>query len=159
MRRKPVNSSASRTQEMKLRALIFEDNEALRHMLRMILDRRGYEVFAYPHPGLCPLSTLKACPCQSGTICADLIVSDMSMPEISGIDFIYQLIAMKCKRPHFALMSGSWALQDMRPVEQLGCKIFEKPFALSKFVSWLAEIEPVIPKDRGLFNWSRSPEH
>ena len=41
---------------MSYRALIFDDQKEIRQMLWALFDSRGYEVFTFPHPGLCPLA-------------------------------------------------------------------------------------------------------
>jgi hypothetical protein len=40
---------------MKPRVLIFDENNDLSITLKEILDERGYEVFTFSNPGVCPL--------------------------------------------------------------------------------------------------------
>jgi CheY-like chemotaxis protein len=138
---------------MKLRALIFDDEALLRHLLRTVLEQRGYEVFAYPEPGVCPLNGLGGCPCPPDTICADVIISDVRMPGTNGLDFIRQLMENKCRRPHFAVMSGDWTDVEMERAARLGCKVFKKPIRLAEFIAWLQHVENIIAPERRLFDW------
>jgi CheY-like chemotaxis protein len=138
---------------MRLRAVIFDDEPQLRLLLWTVFDQRGYEVFTYPDPGLCPLKGAGACPCPPATICADVIMSDVQMPGTSGIDFIQQLLDMKCRRPHLALMSGGWTDAGLERAAQLGCKIFKKPFQLAEITEWLDQVEKTLSPERRLFDW------
>lgn len=138
---------------MRLRGLIFEDEALLRQLLWTILDRRGYEVFTYPDPGLCPLKSAAGCPCPVGTICADVIVSDVQMAGTTGLDFVQQLLEKNCRRPQIALMSGSWTDAEIKRAERLGCKVFQKPFHMAEMIAWLEQAEQNIPPERHLFDW------
>lgn len=138
---------------MRLRAFVFEDDPGVRLLLWTILDRRGYDVQTYPDPSACPLSVLAECPCPPGTLCADIIISDVSMPATNGIDFVQSLLEKGCQRPHFALMSGSWSDRDLQRVARLRCKIFSKPFPIPELVEWLASVESTVAYDRALFHF------
>jgi DNA-binding response OmpR family regulator len=139
---------------MRLRVLIFEDEPLLRNLLWTVSTRRGYEVFGYPAPGLCPLNTVGHCPCPSGTMCADVIISDIQMPGVNGLDFLQRLIDKQCRRPQLALMSGSWTEEQMERAQHLGCKIIEKPFQLAEVIEWFDQLEKSIPPARRLFDWN-----
>ena len=73
---------------MNYRALIFDDQEEIRQMLRLFFDSRGYEVFTFPHPASCPLSEEEVCPCSNQETCADVILTDLNMPIVKGIEFL-----------------------------------------------------------------------
>ena len=141
---------------MRRRALIFADQADARRLMWSILNRRGYDVFSYLNPSVCPLSNIDRCPCPEGAICADVIISDVQMSRANGIDFVRQLIEKKCKHPHIAVISGNWTEPDMRRARQFGCKIFEKPLAILKLIEWLDEIEATIPRERCLFDLASS---
>ena len=138
---------------MQLRALIFEDEAALRDMLRTLFDQRGYEVLTYPDTGMCPLKPVNECPCPPGAICADVIISDVRMPGTNGLDFIQGMIEKKCRRPHTAIMSGSWTDVEVERAAQLSCKVFKKPFQMAEVIDWLHQVEKIISPERRLFDW------
>ena len=73
---------------MRRRAVIFDDNKFFRFYLWQFFDLRGYEVFTFPETDLCPLHVVRECPCPTGTCCADLILSDVSMMGKNGIDYM-----------------------------------------------------------------------
>lgn len=139
---------------MRRRAVIFDDDYLIRFTLWDLFDRRGYEVFTFPEPDLCPLHAVLQCPCPVGTSCSDLIISDVNMHASNGIDYIQQLIEKGCRQRHFALMSGNFSERDMTRGSELGCKLFTKPLDLEQVKDWVAEVERLIPGERLLFDWA-----
>jgi DNA-binding response OmpR family regulator len=118
-----------------------------------LFDRRGYEVFTFPEPGLCPLHVVRECPCPGDSSCADLIISDVNMMGANGIDFLEQLIQKGCKQRHFGLMSGGFSAVDLARASKLGCKLFTKPLDMRKVTVWVEEVERSIPSERMLYDW------
>ena len=139
---------------MRRRSVIFDDNDLIRFTLRHLFDQRGYEVFTFPGPGLCPLHLAHECPCPEDSSCADLIISDVNMLGESGIEFIEKLLGKGCKQRRFALMSGTFSAADMARAEPLGCKLFTKPLRMTEVVAWVAEVERTIPAERILYDWA-----
>ena len=126
---------------MRIRALVFEDNEGMRELIREVLDSREYEVFAFSHPGQCPLHVVKACPCPLEEACADIIISDVQMPHVSGLEFVEGQREKGCRVRNIALMSAAWTEADLRVAEKHGYRTFHKPFPLSEMLDWLDECE------------------
>jgi len=135
------------------RALIFDDDKEIRQILWSFLDKKGYEVFAFPHPVACPLSEEKVCPCPKGQACADIILSDLNMPFQKGLDFIDEQINKGCKCKHIGLMSGYLTDEDVSKANLLGIKIFKKPFDLSELINWLDQAKKDIDPKRKLSDW------
>ena len=69
---------------MKL-ILVVEDDRDLRFVIRMILERAGYEV-AEASNGTAALESVGAGP-------PDLIIADLTMPVMSGVELVDQLRA------------------------------------------------------------------
>ncbi len=138
---------------MRLRALIFEDEAAIRQLLWFVCDRRGYEVFTFPDPGMCPLHVIDRCPCPAGTSCADIIISDINMLEVNGLDFVEALATKGCALPHFALVSGAWTDEDRARASRLGCTLFVKPFSFVELTTWLEHVERRVAPTRRLLDW------
>jgi len=139
---------------MRRRAVIFDDNDLIRFALRTLLDRRGYEVFTFPEPGLCPLHVIRECACPANTCCADLIISDVNMIGVNGIDFVEQMIEKGCRRPYFGLMSACFSTADLVRASKLGCALFTKPLDMDRVTAWVAEVERSIPSERILVDWA-----
>lgn len=110
-----------RRMTVRRRAVVFDDDRLIRYALWKQFDERGYEVFTFPHPGLCHLDVAQECPCPLNTSCADLIISDVNMHATNGIDFLERLVRKGCKQRHFALMSGDFSEADLARASQLGC--------------------------------------
>ena len=138
---------------MNSRALIFDDMKEIRKILRKLFDKRGYEVFTFPNPALCPLSELEVCPCSSEEACADVILSDLNMPIKKGTNFLEEQIKKGCRSKHYALMSGDFTDGDVSKAKSLGIKLFKKPFKLKEVINWLDQIENDIDPKRKLSDW------
>ena len=138
---------------MNYRVLIFDDQKAIRKLLWSLFDDRGYEVFTFPHPDLCPISEENQCPCAEGQACSDVIISDVEMPFKSGLDFIEEQINKGCRCNHIALMSGAFTNEHIVKAKSLGITIFKKPFQLADINNWLDRIEKNIDPERQLADW------
>jgi len=68
------------------RILIVDDDPGVRDVLRRILVREGHEVTEEPD-GQQALRALKA----SDTVLPDVIITDVYMPEMDGIEFLIHL--------------------------------------------------------------------
>ena len=138
---------------MKKRAFVFDDEEAIRHILGVILNARGYEVLDFSDPGLCPLYHATECRCSQDQACGDLIISDINMPNIDGLEFVKRQKEIGCKIENLALMSGAWSAADLECARQLNCTIFHKPFTMEEIEEWLDSCEESINSDRVLTDW------
>ncbi len=138
---------------MRPRALIFDDDPLIRKMLWTVFDQRGYEILTFPDPGLCPLHLRSECRCGTGTACTDVIVSDLQMPCLKGLDFVEELRGKGCHCRHIALMSGSWSESDIARAGALSCKLFIKPFRVSEVAAWLTQVEASFDPARYLAPW------
>lgn len=139
---------------MRRRAVIFDDDDGVRFSLRYLLDGRGYEVFTFPEPAVCPLYAVEKCPCPAETSCADLIISNVNMHAINGIDFLEQLIQKGCRQRHFALISGAFSEGDLARASKAGCVLFSKPLNVAAITAWVEEVEKSIPSERVLYSWA-----
>ncbi len=136
---------------MRLRVVIFDDEPAIRQVLGALCEDRGYEVFTFADPTHCPLYLMPPCPCPPGTVCADLLLIDRSMPVVEGLRFVADLRAKGCPAPQIALMSGAWPPPDR--ARQLGCHLLPKPFALADLFAWFDTVEAQVASTRALLEW------
>ena len=139
---------------MKLRSYIFDDNDTVRTLLQQVCLDRGYEVFAFSSPGLCPLNLNQSCQCPVPCACGDIVLSDLKMPIVDGLEFVRAQRAKGCHIRFVALMSGYWSEGDLLLARQYDCKIFQKPFPLSELYAWLDEVERQIDPSRCLASFS-----
>lgn len=126
----------------KLRALLFEDDPVLRDLLTVLLEGRGYEVLAYSEPLDCPVYTEGGrCGCPAGAACGDVLVTDVEMPRVTGLQMLADQLGRGCRTDvrNIAVMSGGWTDARREVARGLGCKTFDKPFAVREFERWLAD--------------------
>ena len=140
---------------MKKRVVIFDDERLFRMALWDFFDRRNYEVLAFPEPGVSPLHVRELCPCPDGTLCSDLVISDVNMFGRNGIDYIERLLNKGCKQQHVALMSGGFTDSDRERAARLGCALFDKPLDTEALTNWVESVESAISPERRLFDWGR----
>jgi DNA-binding NtrC family response regulator len=134
------------------RVLIFEDNDGLRSSLKHLLGELGYEVFTFSNPGLCPVYNSVCHNCPLDHACADIIISDIDMPTQNGLELMKDRKQMGCKTKYRALMSGGWTDSKLKYAQELGCRVFHKPFDLKEMLQWLDDCSERIDPERKLSN-------
>lgn len=138
---------------MNIRVFVFDEDPQIRSLLWRLLDERGYEVFTFPNPSLCPLYETRQCICPLNNACSDIVITDLKMSVMSGLEFITSQKTKGCKIMNIALMSSSWSLEEAEAAGLLGCRLFTKPFSLSEMKAWLDECEKRFDPHRELSNW------
>ena len=83
----------------KLRIIVIDDDPAVNLLLKTALSTRGHHVLTFTDPTECPCPALKqtSCSCPQEFPCADIIISDIVMPNMSGIEFFKVQEAKGCK--------------------------------------------------------------
>lgn len=140
---------------IKIRALVFDDDQVVRELLSSVLLRRGYEVYAFSEPAVCPLVSERQCPCPTRYSCADIIITDLNMPNMTGLELIEKQIDRGCKVRNLAVLSGDWLDHEVKRASQLGCMTFSKPLRVAELNEWLNQCEKGIDRERKLWNWFR----
>ena len=138
---------------MKIRAFVIDDEEELRNIISIFLKERGYEVYEFPDPSTCPILLEKECPCPPEYACTDFIITDINMPNITGIEFIKNQKKKRCKVKNIAIISGGWSPENEEQAKNFDCKIFKKPFNVEEFINWLKDCESRIAPNRKLSDW------
>jgi DNA-binding NtrC family response regulator len=119
-----------------MNAIVVDDDDLIRTLLKRILERRRYTVTLYDKPGFCD-----ECRCEIVGKCADVIISDVEMSDGNGLKLAQQQAQKGCQVEHHALMSGAWTDEQIQKAEALGWKIFPKPFEIDDLNNWLQECE------------------
>ena len=100
-----------------------------------MLERRGFDVMAFDNPLEFPAYTSTNCPCA---LCPDIIISDVDMPKVNGLQFVETVINKGCKCKHIALVTGKGLEEeDLHKMAKLNVRCFQKPFDLDEFDAWL----------------------
>ena len=129
---------------MKLKILVFDQEQSLRELLRTLLAAQGHEVLAYRDPAICPIySNLQDgwCCCPQERPCADAVLIDMRMPSIGALDFLKLQRRRGCKAldANKAVMSASMTRALEEAIREFGCHHIKKPFHLGEIKSWINE--------------------
>ncbi len=126
----------------KRRAIIYDDNPDVADMLKEHFMLRGYEVLTFQKPVYCPAYEDNAA-CNELYPCADIIITDLDMPRMSGIDMLRVQSLNGCRVPvgSRALMSGALDERGLKSLRELGCMYFQKPFSFDEIAAWLDERE------------------
>ncbi|MBW2565763.1 MAG: response regulator [Deltaproteobacteria bacterium] len=137
----------------KLRAIVFDDNDDDRYLVKRLLERRGYEVLCYADPSECPLLHSHECQCEQTEACCDILITDLNMLRVSGLEFLEQQIQKGCKIPNIAIASGDWSDSNLKHAQRLGCTTIEKTPKLDALADWLHERGLQIDPSRLLSSW------
>jgi CheY-like chemotaxis protein len=107
--------------------------------LSEVLQASGYQVDSYATAEAMPFCNRASGRCTCQVACADLLLTDNRMPALTGLEMLelQQRKGCKLSQGNRAVLSGTWTLEEKRQAEQLGCKVFEKPFDLALLDSWL----------------------
>ena len=112
-----------------------------------------YKVYNFDDTRNCSLYLEKDCPCPLEHMCGDILITDMSMPTGTGLDFIKNQRKHGCKIKFFLIISGSMSYQDEKETQKEGIKVLHKPFPFEKLYSWVEECKKDIDPNRKLSNW------
>lgn len=128
------------------RVLIAEDNKEMRRLLVWALKKRGFQVTeACDGPDLFfRLST------QAGPDARyDLLVSDIRMPHMTGLEVMQGLQRVKSLLPPTILITAFGDEQIHRTAGDLGAVVFDKPFELDDLIEKIEETLSLRSADTG----------
>ena len=125
------------------RALVIDDEGAVRGVLRRWFKRRGWEVSEAPD-GEVALAQLTDRDGELPRPGFDVIICDLRMPTLSGPELHAWT---KAHRPDLTprLVFASGDVQEAEAAEflqQCGCPVLEKPFELARLEALLSEFDP-----------------
>lgn len=129
---------------MKLNILVFDDDEDIRNLLKTALEGKGHEVTALSDPTEFKFFDKTNCPCPQGEPCADVLIADIVMPNMEGIEFCKQLKEAGCwplNKGNVAIISGYLTIHYMNELNDMGIHYLRKPFELNEIYAWIEECE------------------
>lgn len=132
---------AHMNQKKNLRVFIFEDDKNISFLLKMMIDGFGYDVSVFPDPTACPVYREPTCSCSMDSPCADILITDFNMPNMSGVELLKLQRDRGCKTQieNKAVMSAAITPQQREDIEQLGYHFIEKPYRNTEIKKWLEE--------------------
>ncbi len=135
----------------KRRAIIYGDNVDVANVLKDHFILRGYDAITYREPASCPLYGSGGA-CSELQPCADIIIADIHLPGMNGLDLLRAQLRHGCKVPagSKALMSDDLDDEVLHGIEELGCLCLQKPFAFREIAAWLDAREPFMDLARPL---------
>lgn len=140
------------------RVLVADDDDAMRSMVAAALSHEGYLVSEVASGvellRVIETSTLDAWPLDG----VDLIVSDLRMPGLTGLDVLHKLHASRSATP-FILMTAFADPELIALAQRFGVPVLSKPFDLEMLThtaaSLLANPSSDVARDsRSGFKWS-----
>jgi two-component system, response regulator, stage 0 sporulation protein F len=103
--------------------LVIDDQDAVRTLLRTVLERAGHEVTEAPN-GRLGLAAYRARP-------ADLVITDILMPEMNGLDMILELTRAFLNAKVIAISGAPDTQNALDAAKLLGARhTLHKPFSL-----------------------------
>ena len=142
--------------ERKKRVVILEDDQLSNALLSLVMNNKGYEVFTYDTPTICPLQLTPECRCGENERCTDIILSDLNMPGINGLEYFSNQRTKGCKCQNIALVTDNINIDVAQKATNLSCKLFSKPVDMKEISGWLHEIEDSFDYSVKLTNWFQS---
>jgi len=140
----------------RVRVLLIEDDKAFSDLVRKVIQGYGYEVLAFPDPTACPALKEQNGKCPHEHPCADILITDNMMPNMSGLEFLKLQRERDCKvcNQNKALMTAGVTPGQQKTIDGLGCYFLRKPFRLNVLKNWLDECAQRLPASRRLVNLS-----
>ncbi len=119
-------------------ALVIDDDDLCLSFLSEFLDGEQYHVATFSR-ATCHMTLQGTDRCPMKAPCYDVLITDNQMPGMTGLDFLALLRKGGCKIPEHrkAIISGAWSSEDLDKAEQLGCQVFDKPYAFDQVRTWL----------------------
>jgi len=133
-----------------VRILILDDDPDIRNLLETALTMKGHEVKTLSDPTEFPLLNDQKCPCEPKDSCTDVLIADIVMPKIEGIEFVRNLKNEGCwplTLGNVAIMSGYLTLHYMNELNSMSIHYFRKPFEMQEIFNWVEECQERLEKN------------
>jgi len=121
------------------RILVIDDDESIRFLLRAVLEFQGYDVIEAEN-GYEGLLCYQAEP-------ADLVITDMQMPVMDGLELIAEL---QRTFPWVKVIAISGGRRSLEVARTFTSHTFEKPFSLEEVLDTVHElVAAAMPSELG----------
>jgi CheY-like chemotaxis protein len=127
----------------KPRAIVCDDDHQILDLFRSVIEMMGYEVLTAETPITCAFYRDHVDSCRQHHRCADVLITDYSMPSMTGLELLVMQHQGGCKLTsrNKALMTGDEDSELRKQAAALGCHFFTKPLLVSTLIAWLKECE------------------
>ena len=123
----------------KPKVMIFEDDPIILKLFKGLFVLNGHDVVSYSEPSQCPLLNDSQCECQMDSPCADVIIADMEMRDMTGLELFALQRKRGCKAPegNKLLLGKKLTPEQQTVIHDLGCRFIKKPFNTYEIVKWM----------------------
>jgi len=121
--------------KMKIRIWLFDDEKMILDSVGEFLREFGYEVFCFESPADIA-GNLKI---ADSDVHADVVITDIQMPGMDGIEFVRRLVECGFNRENIAMVSGYWTEDYREFAGKTGVRCFDKPFGFKDVLDWVEE--------------------
>lgn len=144
----------------KPRVIVIDDEMCILDMLKIFLSRRGFEVIVFSTPTMCSVYERTSDECFRTLKCADILITDMTMPNMAGADLVELQQRKGCMitSQNKAVISGNVDERQKERICTIGSVVFSKPFRLAEIDGWLQECETRIDLEEPLERFERRKE-
>ena len=112
------------------------------NLIKRILLTSGHAVQVFPDPTGCPVYRDHGTECTRKTPCADVIISDQKMPNISGLDFFKLQRTRGCKaqdKNKALITAAEIPARLKKDMDAFGFHYIKKPFRIHDILRWIDE--------------------
>jgi CheY-like chemotaxis protein len=115
------------------RVLVAEDDPHILRVICMWLSRQGHDV-AEARNGVAALDQLRARP-------ADVLISDVNMPQMDGLQLIEQAVRLEAPPGGIVVLTNRWDHAEIRTrLSKWGVHVLPKPFSPTKLADLIGEL-------------------
>lgn len=119
------------------RILVAEDDAEMLEIIIEVLRSDGYEVQGANDGGRMLVQLTRGEKYNYNDV--DLIISDINMPVVTGIQMVETLRTARCDVP-IILMTGFGDARTRTHAESLGAVLFDKPFGIEQLRTVVSEL-------------------
>ncbi|MGB3967529.1 MAG: response regulator, partial [Planctomycetota bacterium] len=126
------------------RILLIEDEPEVRRALRLLLEKSGYRVVGEAAGGAAGMHWL-----AEGGAAIDVVVSDVRMPGLHGIELVHALRGVRAGLPILFLSGHSSSARLLTELAPLGIEMITKPPTREELVAAIERALAVLPPAAG----------
>lgn len=125
--------------DKKLKVIVFEDDPVISKLFKDLFVFQCHDVLSFTEPTVCPLFKKTECDCPKDSPCADVLIADMEMRCMSGLDLFKNQRTYGCKAlgENKLLLGERLTTEQKNAVDEIGCRFIKKPFNAYEIVKWL----------------------
>jgi len=123
----------------KFKILVFENDPFVVLMFKSSFILHGHDVLIFSDPTACPLLSGTQCACHEKSWCADVLIANIKMPHMGGIEFFEKQRKQNCKIPdeNKLLLGDVLTSAQQSSIDDLGCHFMKTSVNTTEISQWL----------------------